>query len=168
MSDANGHDNGGDSDGAAGEVLRNLPRTRPQRPSARRVHASDRPSSPRATPPPGDPAEASATAPRRPRTRATTAKSAPRSKPQRATPKTARAPQARSTATPRRAAKTATAAPSGAPQGFETDAHSALDPPGVADVLDSALGAAGDLVQSGLDLSGRVVRGALSKLLGSG
>jgi hypothetical protein len=40
-----------------------------------------------------------------------------------------------------------------------------VDPPGVGEVIDSALGAAGDLVQSSLDLGGRVVRGTLSKLL---
>lgn len=163
MSDANGHDSTGDVDGDAGEVLRNLPRTRPQRPSARRVHASDGSSSPRSEPPAVGATPAPAPARARP-----PAKPAPRAKPQRATAKAARAAQPRTTAKPATAARKPAATRSGAPQGFESDAHSALDPPGVADVVDSALGAAGDLVQSGLDLSGRVVRGALSKLLGSG
>jgi hypothetical protein len=56
-------------------------------------------------------------------------------------------------------------APSQAPQGFEPDTTAALEPPTAADVLDSALGTAGDLVQASLELGGRAVRGALSRLL---
>ncbi len=131
-------------DGNSGEVLRNLPRTRPQRPSARRVHRDA-----------ADSANGDAgTTPRPPAKRATTAKKA-----------RAAAPRKAASASAKRKATAATGR-AGAPQGFEAEASGGVQPPTAADVLDSALGTAGDLVHAGFDLGERAVRGALSRLLG--
>jgi hypothetical protein len=155
MSDPNANDGGGVDD--AGEVLRNLPRTRPQRPSARRTQTAQ----PTAAAPEGQPttsAPAAKPAPK-PRKRAA-AKPAPKARAAASKPAAKAKPKARAST------KVGAGAPSGAPQGFEADTSVTLDPPGAADVLDAALGTAGDLVQSGLELGGRAVRGALSRLLG--
>ncbi len=149
MSDSSvdgGRDGASAGDGTAGEVLGNLPRTRPQRPSARRVHRdADN----------GD----GGTAARPTAKRATAPRAAPAKKARAATPR-----KAASTTAKRKSAGASDR--SGAPQGFEAEASGGVQPPTASDVLDSAIGAAGDLVHGGLDLGERAVRGALSRLLG--
>lgn len=216
MSDPGANDGHGGDD-ASGEVLRNLPRTRPQRPSARRVHRGTEP------PPGGPPSDAAGSPapapappkPASPRKRTATAKAGATAEPSAtakggaaakpsattkagaaanapATPKPAArqtraarkpsaAPKATGGAAPRKAGASAGRATAGAkrtratangrgappaPQGFEPEATVGVDPPSVADVLDSALGTAADVAQAGFELGGRAVRGALSRLLG--
>jgi len=186
MSEPSVPDGRGEDDGS-GDVLRNLPRTRPQRPSARRTHATPPATTDTAASSANgasaSPAETGPAAPAAPKRQAAKAPRAKRPAGAKATPKAGTAKPtakagARSTAkttakitagTGRRRAAGAAKSPrasSGAPQGFEAEANVPVDPPGAADVLDAALGTAGDLVQSGLELGGRAVRGALSRLLG--
>ncbi len=168
MSDSGEHD--GHSDGAAsGEVLRNLPRTRPQRPSSRRVHDAGETGSADAAPAPtrSDAPETETPPRRRVATPAAAKRSSAKAKPRAAAPRTsggARAASPRHGTGARAGRRGNASASSRAPQGFEAERGGAVDPPSAGDVLDSALGAAGDLMQAGLGLGGRAVRGALSRL----
>jgi len=135
------------------EILANLPRTRPQRASARRAAA-------RPAPPADDAPPASGT---------------PRPDPGAAappTPKTTKARKPASRSAPRRAAKPAARRPpavprqASAPQGFEPDSArtpgGSISPPSAIELLDGVVGAAGQLAVGTLDRGVRAVRGAVS------
>ena len=138
------------------EILANLPRTRPQRASARRAAARPAPPADDAPPPPAQaqapPAAPSAAAPR--------------------TPKTTKARKPSSRAATRRAAKPAARRPpavprqASAPQGFEPDSArtpgGSISPPSAIELLDGVVGAAGQLAVGTLDRGVRAVRGAVS------
>jgi len=135
------------------EILANLPRTRPQRASARRAAARPAPPADDAPPPPAQaqapPAAPSAAAPRTPKT---TKARKPSSRP--ATRRAAKPAARRTPAVPRR--------PS-APQGFEPDSSGgSISPPSPIELLDGVVGAAGQLAVGSLDRGVRAVRGAVS------
>jgi DNA polymerase-3 subunit gamma/tau len=158
----------------SGEVLANLPRTRPQRPSARRQ--AMRQTSP-------GPAETSGATPskraaaKRPAAKQAGANAAPAKGPTAKGPATkgsAKGAGRRTAAPTGRARGTGTArgrasAPKSAPearapaQGFES-ATGSVRPPTGAEVLGTAVEAAGELAQAGVRAGGRLVRGALSLL----
>jgi hypothetical protein len=131
------------------DVLSSLPRTRPQRRSAKRdAPGAGTPAKPRrATPPKAKPAVASAKA----------ASAAPKPKP---TPKAKPQPQQ----PPQRKAQ-----PQGQPQGEAPPRSTpppprSVEPPSRTDVLAGAVQAAGELAQAGLAVGGELVRVALSRL----
>jgi hypothetical protein len=123
-------------------VLAGLPRTRPQRPSARRDAAR------RATP-------------------QTKAKPASKAKPLRKQT-TAKKQPAPAKKQPSRPKLTAKPAQDPAPrQGFETESDQLsgpVQPPGGVDLLTSAAELAGELTKSGLSAGGRLLKDALARL----
>ena len=128
--------------GEAPEILTNLPRTRPQRASARRAAA--RPAPAAAPPTPATPP-----APKSPKATRPATRSAPRR---------AAKPAAR------RAPKVPT--PPAAPQGFEVESRgSSISPPSPIELLDGVIGAAGHLAVGTLDRGVRIVRGAVSRVV---
>ncbi|HEY3866266.1 MAG TPA: hypothetical protein VGL54_09310 [Solirubrobacteraceae bacterium] len=143
-------------------VLANLPRTRPQRPSARRDAARHATASAAATTP---------ALPRKPRA-ATAAKTSPSPAPKPAATKKAPA-KARPKPKPKPKAKakakaTAKHVHDPAPrQGFETEGDPVsgpVQPPGSVDLLSSAAELAGELTKSGLASGGRLLKDFLTRL----
>jgi hypothetical protein len=128
-------------------VMGSLPKTRPQRPSARRGAARSRAAAKAGAPMTdgGAPAKAS-------RARATSKTGA---KPRRAKTKTAQATQ---TAEPPRAPR----------QGFEAESDvepgKTVQPPGSAELAASVVELIGELAQSGLASGGKLLKDALSRL----
>lgn len=144
-------------------VLSGLSNTRPQRPSARRAAArkaaattAAKETSHGASPAkPAQPGKAKPTSP-------------PRKSP---APKRSRASQtaaARRAPTPKRATPIQPVAPRIPHQGFEAEseieAGAAVHPPSSFDMAGSAVGLLGELAQSGVARSGRLLKGALSRL----
>ena len=126
------------------EVLSSLPRTRPQRPSARREAA-------RAKPAPAARAKATAKGNAKPAARAKASGGA-------------RTPSGRGRkATPASPPGATTRAPA---QGFESDTRGSVRPPTGGEVLGSAVEATTDLARAGVRAGGRLLRGALSLLSG--
>jgi hypothetical protein len=174
----------GSGAGSSRDVLGSLPRTRPQRPSARREAArgaratSQRASSgsERASSGSGSAngkAGRAAGAARAKGTGATKgaakATGAPRAGASGAGKAKSPAPGAAASSRGKRrssgqgARSRDAAAPTVAPpQGFEPDTSHSVDPPSGAEVLGAAVGAAGELAQASLGLSRRVLRGAFS------
>jgi hypothetical protein len=141
------------------DVLSSLPRTRPQRRSARRDAT-------------GKPARAAA--PRKPATTKAKTAAKPRAGAA-AKPKSVGAAKATGSAkrkpAPRAKPKAASPPPprTAAPQGAavpppESGAARSVEPPSRTDVLAGAAQAAGDLVQAGLAVGGELLRVALSRL----
>jgi hypothetical protein len=147
--------NAGPRDVLAGEgVLANLPRTRPQRSSARRDAARRSAGSAAAT---------AGTPPRSPRPAAT------KQAPAKARPGPAAKPKAAPRATAKVRSKTAAArAQDSVPrQGFETEGDPVsgpVQPPGGVDLLSSAAELAGELTKSGLSSGGRLLKDFLTRL----
>jgi hypothetical protein len=158
-------DSNGGPDGPSGGpgVLANLPRTRPQRSTARRTAARKAGSASAAEVRPSDdpPARVRITGPSR---SAKAAANAGKPKPQ---------PKPRAKAKPRAAArsKRAAATPVGDPvpmQGFESDGDRAtrgpVQPPGGAELAASAAEMFGELAKAGLSTGERLLRDVLSRL----
>jgi hypothetical protein len=136
-----------DATRASEGVLANLPRTRPQRPSARR-DASRK-------------AAQAKTAPQKTAQAKATPRKAARVK---TTPRKAAQAKARPTRTKNEAKPLQEPAPR---QGFESDsdlARGPVQPPGGADVLSSAAELAGELTKTGLSAGGRLFKDFLSRL----
>jgi hypothetical protein len=170
VSERGDDDTGTPSGDGSGEVLANLPRTRPQRPSARRQ--AMRGTSPQAAETSsGTPAKRAAA--KRPAAKASAAKA--RAAKGSAAKGSAAKGAARRTATPAgrghgsgasrgRASTPRAASEARAPaQGFESVTGSVRPPTG-AEVVGSAVEAAGDIAQAGVRAGGRLLRGALSLL----
>jgi hypothetical protein len=126
-------------------VLANLPRTRPQRPSARRDAA------------------------RRPAAAAKATPTAAKPTPTAAKPTPTQAPTRKQATAKRRPAKSAVKPVQGpAPrQGFESESDSVsgpVQPPGGVELLASAAELAGELAKTGLSTGGRLLKDALSRL----
>ena len=140
------------------EVLSSLPHTRPQRPSARRATARG-----------AKQARASVSSAAGSK-KAVSAKAAPKNRktaPSVSTSqKSAAAPRARKRANKR--LLTSSVRVSAPKQGFETESEIemglAVEPPTRAEMITSAIGLAGELAQVGLSTSGRLLKGALSRL----
>jgi hypothetical protein len=126
------------SDGASASneqgVLANLPRTRPQRASARRAAARD-----------GTP-----TATRTPRARS----SAPRER---------RSPRARTATSAKRVKQPQQTAPRQGFE-CESEATGSVQPPGAAELLTSAFEVVGELAKAGVSRSERVIKDVISRL----
>jgi hypothetical protein len=153
---------------ASDGVLANLPRTRPQRSSARR-DAARRAVSTAEAKPTGDPAgqqRRTASAKAQP---APTAGGKPR--PTAAKAQLAATPAPKQTVAKKRPAKSkATAKPPLDPaprQGFETErdpVSGPVQPPGGVDLLSSAAELAGELTKSGLSTGGRLLKDVFARL----
>jgi hypothetical protein len=133
------------------EVLTSLPRSRPQRRSSKRAAApagegAAVPTEPRV-------AKVAATAARESAGAKPKAKAAPKPK-----PKAAAKPKPKATATPRPRPKPAPAPPR------EEPAARRVEPPTGADVLQSAVRAAGELAQVGVTIGRETVKGVLRRL----
>lgn len=159
---------GGSSD-RDGDVLRNLPRSRPQRRSARRGSAQPPESSEPADSGDAKPAAArpaagrsAAGAKRKPAAKARAARGSSRSGGPRATrPAASSVPDGTPAVTPRPKPKRAAARP--APQGRQTPADR-TEPPGGLELVGTVIQAAGELAQVGVAAGIRAVRRAASQI----
>jgi hypothetical protein len=159
MSGPNDSDGRGDVPDERQSVLGNLPRTRPQRSSARRSAAR------RSTAPTDADGEATPkrAAPRRSPKGRSTATPARAGRPKAAAgaagkQRKARAPSRRASSAPKRAVPR---------QGFETEADRArgpVHPPGGTELIASAVEIVGDLAKSGLSSGERALKSVLSRL----
>jgi hypothetical protein len=155
-----------DSDGRADvpderqSVLGNLPRTRPQRSSARRNAARRSTAVPAAA---DDEAPPKRVAARRPPKGRSTATPGRASSPKTAAGAAGRQRKARASS-PRASSAPKPAVPS---QGFETEADRArgpVQPPGGTELIASAVEIVGDLAKSGLSSGERVLKSVFSRL----
>jgi hypothetical protein len=156
-----------DSDGRAGvpgereSVLGNLPRTRPQRSSARRAAARRSTAPERTADSDSKPARSAA---RAPRAAGRTASAA--SRPSR--PKAAKVAAGKPRKARAQSRGAASAAKQAVPrQGFESEAdraRGAVQPPGGTELLASAVEIVGDLAKSGLATGERVLKDVFSRL----
>jgi hypothetical protein len=146
-----------DATRASEGVLANLPRTRPQRPSARR-DASRKAAQAKATP---QKAAQAKTTPRK----AAQAKATPRQAAEvKATPQKAAQAKARPTRAKSQAKPLHDPAPR---QGFESESapiSGSVRPPGGVELLASAAELAGELTKTGLSTGGRLLKDVLSRL----
>lgn len=154
------------------DVLGSLPRTRPQRRSAKRAQS---PSGTGADVTQAQPASTPKRSPAAKPKAATTAKATPKKKtaPRKtttrakaATGSTPTPPRRRATTrTPQSPAPTAAAAQTQPePPREQPQPRRSIDPPSGGDILQSAAHAAGELASLGLEASRRAVKGALSRL----
>ena len=161
MSGPNDSDGRGEVPAERQSVLGNLPRTRPQRSSARRAAARSSTAAGTSAEVDAKPARAASKAPRTSGRKASAAARASR-------PKAAKAAGAKQ----RKARKPARGATSAAKQtvprqGFETEADRArgpVQPPGSTELLASAVEIVGDLAKSGLATGERVLKDVFSRL----
>lgn len=157
-------------------VLGDLPRTRPQRPSARRERARSQAAKSTAA------TEAAAKAPKAKRASKgqAAADAKPATKPARADTEPASAdtkpprqakPRPASSPRPRRSSKrAASVAPSAPRQGYECDndlTGSPVAPPSGTEVVGALAELAGELAQTGISAGGRLIKSALSRLSSS-
>jgi hypothetical protein len=159
MSAENSSDGRSKPQGQGTSVLANLPRTRPQRSSARRAAARKAAGAAVAT-------ELVAAPPAK-RAAGRTSAGAPGAS-RRAKPKAARAaaPKQRSASAARRSARAAAAEPV-PPQGFECEGEGArgpVQPPGSTELVTSAVEIMGELAKSGLATGERLLKDVFSRL----
>jgi hypothetical protein len=136
-------------------VLAGLSSTRPQRPSPRRAAARKAAVESTVGDIPGGVSPAKPTRPAK-------------AKPPRPAKSTSKAKRDLPAPTPKRAARKRPTEPRVPRQGFEAESEldmgAAVHPPSGLDMAGSAVGLLGDLAQSGVARSGRLLRGALSRL----
>jgi len=149
-------------------VLANLPRTRPQRATARRAAARRSGEAETAARTPMAPSEGSRPAPGPRPASAATKPAKPRPRTAKAAPRTAKAARPSAPARPRGALRTVEPVPR---QGFESEAERAsgpVSPPGAVELLGSAAELFGELARASVSSGERLLRDVLSRLPGPG